>query len=97
MSLNDFLNELKNTLDEVNKNLSERKSGISGIGSMRELKFMSKELTTLYKTLSKDMTIPDKRVRSLSSAWIVIDSWEHGDKLGEHICRLDHLYKEELN
>jgi hypothetical protein len=90
-----FLTQLKLLIDKITNQLDLRENEISGIGSVSELRYILNELTTLENDLAKGK-ITSKNQRRLSSAWIVIDSWQGEDPLGEEICRLDRLYKTQL-
>jgi len=90
-----ILQQTQSLIERVTKQHACREKGIPGTGSLSELRYILNELTKLEGDLTQGIIIP-KNQRRLSSSWIVTDSWQHGDPLGEEICRLDYLYQTEL-
>ena len=96
INLQDFLILLLDVADEVRKELEERKAGKEGVGSVEDLSFIYTELASLGEKLMNADSLQQTDRPSLKSAGIVMHSWPAQESLGERICMIDYLYKNQL-
>jgi hypothetical protein len=92
---NDFLKELESIKQDVEKALSERKIGIQGDGSVKQLEAALSELQTIKYYVINDK-LPPKGRRHLEIAWHITDSWRDDSILGDKILRLVNIYQDKL-
>lgn len=74
-SINDFINELKDVINEINKETVNRKNGISGDGTVEQLNFFLDELQDLLKNALSN-SIPPRGQRNVTFTWYITDSWD---------------------
>lgn len=71
----DFIKELDLVVNELRKEIKNRKAGIKGDGSVGQLEFFLDELEQIRnKVLSN--AIPPKAQRYVAYTWYITDSWD---------------------
>jgi hypothetical protein len=94
-SLGDFISETSSVISEIEKEISERKSGIAGNGSLTQLEFIKGELVQLRQQAISN-TLPPKDKRYTAFSRYVLDEWDVKDPLGNKLCGLADKYKRRL-
>lgn len=90
-----FISEASSLISELDKEISERKNGISGNGTVSQLEFIKNELIQLrQQAISNEM--PEKGKRHTTFTWYVLDGWDLKDPLGDRLCGLANKYKRRL-
>lgn len=90
-----FLKEVRSLLAEIGQELTNRRAGKDGFGSVEELTEIQEELANLEAKAAAG-SLPPKGHRFLAAARIVTDGWSLDQDLGPRICRLADLYRRKL-
>lgn len=88
----DFRAYVLDVLREVEDELTRRRAGVDGTGTLEELEQSVDELSSLVNQLEMDQ-LPPVAERELVSAWFALHTWPAQDQLGERICKISQIYK----
>lgn len=94
-SVKDLLLEIDESISEVKKELSERRSGIPGNGNVLQLEFIIDELEQIRQQ-AQDNTLPPKEARYTAFSWYAVDEWDLDSPLGNKLCRIANIFKRRL-
>jgi len=90
-----FLEEIKSVQIELDRELSNRRIGIDGDGTIEQLEASIDELKHI-ENMAIYNTLPPKEQRHTAFTWYITDSWNHGSELGNKLCGFADKYKRKL-
>ncbi len=91
-SVDDLVKEVSLLIVEVERELTERKLGIPGDGTVTQLQFIGQELNTILRN-AKLNKIPRKEERHVAFARLVVDEWDVRSSLGRRLSALANRYE----
>jgi hypothetical protein len=94
-SIHDFLGEINIVICETENELLDRKKGIPGDGSVRQLELILNELEQIRNQAQTNM-LPPKNKRHTAFSRYVVDEWDVNSSLGTKLCKLADKYKRKL-
>ncbi|MBA2133696.1 hypothetical protein [Capillibacterium thermochitinicola] len=94
-NLQDFILELNTIIPEIERELTNRKMGIAGDGTVEQLTLFIDELKKI-QSMAVSNNLPSKEHRYTAFTWYITDSWYQNSQLGKKLCELADKYKRKL-
>ena len=93
--ITNLINDLLAVIPDVEKELTDRKSGIHGNGSVQQLELIRNELKQIL-VYAQSNTLPSKDKRYTAFSRYIVDEWDFNFPLGNRLCKLADNYKRRL-
>ena len=94
-TVEEFLQEIEILIKELEQELTNRKSGIIGEGTVEQLELFIEELKKIQNMVMTN-SLPPKGQRYTAFTWYITDSWSNNSQLGNKLCALADKYKRKL-
>ncbi len=95
-TISQLIDDINQVIPAVQRELDNRRSGISGNGNEEQLKLIIDELQGL-RDKAKSNCLPRKEKRWTAFSRYVIDEWNNDSELGNKLCEIADKYKREIS